>query len=106
MVQGCGNSEGVPPREFAWKKRALEKINNEREYCFRYFSSLAPIRDIEARFSISRGGKKVAGYENASIMLRGGGMESKGYPSIQIIKDFFAEHPEWELAAIEGVINK
>lgn len=83
----------------------LEKINNEREYCFKYFSSVAPIRDIEARFCITRQGKKVSGYENTSILIRGAAVASKGYPQTKIIKDFQREHPEWQVEAIEGVLK-
>jgi hypothetical protein len=83
----------------------LEKINNEREYCFQYFSSVAPIRDVEARFCITRAGKKLPGYENASILLRGGGVASKEYPQIKIIQDFLREHPQWKVESIEGVLK-
>jgi hypothetical protein len=83
----------------------LEKINNEREYCFRYFSSVAPIREVEARFCITRQGRKIPGYESASIHLRGGGVESKGYPKIKIVQAFLNQNPQWEVAAIEGVLK-
>jgi hypothetical protein len=83
----------------------LEKVNNEREYCFRYFSSVSPIREVEARFCITRRGKKIPGYEGASIQLRGGGIESKGYPKIEIIQDFLRHNPTWKVDAIEGVLK-
>ncbi|MGH7170544.1 MAG: sulfotransferase family protein, partial [Gemmataceae bacterium] len=34
VVEGCGNREGVPEREYAWKSRALRKINTERMGAF------------------------------------------------------------------------
>jgi hypothetical protein len=80
-------------------------VNNEREYCFRYFSSVSPIREVEARFCITRRGKKIPGYEGASIQLRGGGIESKGYPKIEIIQDFLRHNPTWKVDAIEGVLK-
>lgn len=83
----------------------LEKINNEREYCFRYFSSVAPIRMVEARFCITRQGRPIVGYESASILLRGGGLEPKGYPETRIVQEFLRQNPAWEVTVIEGAIK-
>jgi len=35
VARGCGNREGIPEREFAWKERALAKITPERVGVFR-----------------------------------------------------------------------
>jgi len=35
VAEGCGNREGVPEREYAWKARALRKISTERRGAFR-----------------------------------------------------------------------
>jgi hypothetical protein len=35
VAEGCGNREGVPEREYAWKKRALQKISRDRVGVFR-----------------------------------------------------------------------
>lgn len=83
----------------------LEKINNEREYCFRYFSSVAPIREVEARFCITRQGQKIPGYENAMIQLRGHVVESKGYPKIKIVQAFLDQNPKWKVEEIEGALK-
>ncbi len=106
--------QGIPEFWVAEEKKAslltyalcrLEKINNEREYCFRYFSSVAPIREVEARFCITQQGKKIPGYESASIQLRGGGVGVEGYPKIKIVQAFLNQHPKWEVGAIEGAIK-
>lgn len=83
----------------------MEKLNNEREYCLRYFSSIAPIRQIEAYFSICRGGQHLQGYELSTTVLKGGGVESGGYPAIKIVQEFFDKNPKWKIDAIEGVIK-
>lgn len=62
----------------------LEKINNEREYCFTYFNSVAPTRDIEARFSISKSGRKMQGHESFSTQIRGGAVSSKASRKIYL----------------------
>jgi hypothetical protein len=35
VAQGCGNLEGIPRREYAWKERALQKISRDRVGAFR-----------------------------------------------------------------------
>jgi hypothetical protein len=35
VARGCGNRDGIPQREYAWKERALEKISSERVGLFR-----------------------------------------------------------------------
>jgi hypothetical protein len=35
VAAGCGNREGVPDRELAWKGRALQRISNDRVGAFR-----------------------------------------------------------------------
>ncbi|MGA2705135.1 MAG: hypothetical protein ABSH35_29085 [Isosphaeraceae bacterium] len=83
----------------------LEKMNTEREYCVRNFTAMAPIREIEARFSIIKDGRPLAGYESHSIYLKGGGMDAGGYPLIPIVVDFFNNHPSWRIDAVEGAIR-
>lgn len=83
----------------------LEKINNEREYSLRYFSNIAPIRQIDARFSLIRGGQMLPGYAPYTIVLKGGGVESNSYPSIKIVHDFFSKHPHWTIESILGAIK-
>src|SRR5439155_12347286 len=36
VAQGWGNKEGIPEREYAWKRRALEKITRDRVGAFRH----------------------------------------------------------------------
>ncbi|WP_165233532.1 HD domain-containing protein [Aquisphaera insulae] len=83
----------------------LEKMNNEREYCLRNFIAIAPIREIEARFSIIKDGRPLAGFEPQAIILKGGGMDAGGYPSIPIVRDFFNNHPSWKIEAVVGAIG-
>ena len=83
----------------------LEKVNNEREYCLRYFSSVAAIREVVARFTITRGGRLLPGYETHTTTLKGGGVESGGYPAIRIVEDFYPKHPHWKIEAIAGAIE-
>jgi hypothetical protein len=83
----------------------LEKVNNEREYCLRYFSSVATIREVIVRFAITRGGRQLPGYETHTTLLKAGGVESAGYPSIKIVEDFYTKHPQWKIEAIEGAIR-
>jgi hypothetical protein len=40
VTEGCGNRDGIPPREYRWKAGALQKITPERVGTFR--SELAP----------------------------------------------------------------
>lgn len=47
VVQGCGNSEGVPRREYAWKKRALQKITSERVSLFRRELTVEQVAALE-----------------------------------------------------------
>jgi hypothetical protein len=35
VAEGCGNREGIPPREYPWKAGALEKIAADRVHVFR-----------------------------------------------------------------------
>jgi hypothetical protein len=48
VVQGCGNSEGIPTREYGWKKRALEKISTDRVSLFRRELSAEQIAALES----------------------------------------------------------
>jgi metal-dependent HD superfamily phosphatase/phosphodiesterase len=101
--QAFAHQDKIPLLTYALCR--LEKINNEREYCLRYFSSIAPIRQIEAFFSIQKGGKELNGYDHFSLVLKGGGVESSGYPAIKIVQEFFDKNPTWKIDAIAGVIN-
>jgi len=47
VAEGQGNQEGIPVREFAWKKRALNKISTERIGVFRQELSLDQIEVLE-----------------------------------------------------------
>ncbi len=47
VAEGCGNDEGIPAREIAWKERALEKINRERVGVFRDELNVEQIEILE-----------------------------------------------------------
>jgi hypothetical protein len=47
VVEGWGNHEGVPEREYAWKARALSKINTDRVGSFRQELSAEQIAILE-----------------------------------------------------------
>jgi hypothetical protein len=47
VADGCGNKEGVPERELAWKERALRKITTERVGIFRRELSPSAIEILE-----------------------------------------------------------
>jgi hypothetical protein len=47
VPHGCGNTEGVPEREYAWKARALEKITTERIGTFQRELSATDIGILE-----------------------------------------------------------
>jgi hypothetical protein len=47
VAEGHGNREGIPEREYAWKERALEKINTSRVGIFRRELTNAQIESLE-----------------------------------------------------------
>jgi hypothetical protein len=47
VAEGHGNKEGIPPREYAWKARALRKISTERIGVFRQELSAQQIEVLE-----------------------------------------------------------
>jgi hypothetical protein len=47
VAEGCGNREGIPEREVAWKGRALERITPERVGVFRRELSAVQIETLE-----------------------------------------------------------
>jgi hypothetical protein len=47
VAEGCGNREGIPEREYAWKARALEKITQDRIGTWQRELSPAQIRALE-----------------------------------------------------------
>jgi len=47
VAEGCGNAEGIPRREYAWKERALNKITPERVGLFRRDLTDAQIATLE-----------------------------------------------------------
>jgi hypothetical protein len=47
VAEGCGNREGVPEREYAWKERALQKITRDRVGAFRSELTRAQIAILE-----------------------------------------------------------
>src|SRR5579872_3096672 len=47
VTEGYGNSEGIPPREYAWKANALQKINSSRVGQFRNELSWTQIAILE-----------------------------------------------------------
>ena len=47
VAEGCGNREGIPEREIAWKGRALEPITAERVGAFRRELSAVQIETLE-----------------------------------------------------------
>jgi metal-dependent HD superfamily phosphatase/phosphodiesterase len=83
----------------------LEKLNNEREYCLRCFSSVAPIRKVDVQISITHNGTELPGYEGITTTLKGGGVEPNGYPAIKIVSEFFKSNPKWDIQSIQGAIK-
>jgi len=73
----------------------LEKINNEREYCSREFSNYTKIRQIHARFRITKGVQLLKNYE-LEIIFSDSGLQGTKYPQIDIFEKFFAENPKWQ----------
>ena len=47
VARGWGNTEGVPEREYPWKRRALEKITTDRVGAFRQELSLDQVAILE-----------------------------------------------------------
>jgi hypothetical protein len=47
VAEGCGNREGIPEREYAWKERALHKITTERVGVFRRELNFDQIATLE-----------------------------------------------------------
>jgi hypothetical protein len=60
VAEGWGNTEGVPEREYPWKRRALEKITPERVGAFR--RELSP-EQIETLERLGRHALPTLGYE-------------------------------------------
>jgi Sulfotransferase family len=48
VSEGYGNTEGIPLREYAWKRRALEPITNERIGSWRFELSAVEIAFMES----------------------------------------------------------
>ena len=47
VAEGWGNTEGVPLREYGWKRRALEKITGDRVGAFRHELSIDQVEILE-----------------------------------------------------------
>jgi hypothetical protein len=85
----------------------LEKMNNERVYCSRYFNGFSRFQNITARLTITDGQNRLPEYDNFEIILSDGGINlTDKYPSIAIYDDFFKKHPNWKPSAIKKSIVK
>jgi hypothetical protein len=73
----------------------LEKANNERIYCNLNFGGYSFISNIEARFIILDGTKRVDGYSDLKVILSDGGINDDTYPQNLIFDDFFEKHEKW-----------
>ena len=81
----------------------LEKMNNERAYCFPYLTRYADIRTIEVRLTILQGTD--AKWHIDDLIIGDGGLSSSGYPSIDVFEPFFSAYPELRPAPVGGVQN-
>lgn len=79
----------------------VEKMNNERAYCFPYLTRYADIMSIEVRLQIYEGtDAKFVG----EISFGDGGMSSSDYPVIRLFNQFFLAYPQLEPGNLEGGI--
>lgn len=85
----------------------LEKMNNERHYCYREFSKFASIKEIEVRLTLLKGVERVSGYDNMKIILGDSGLlDESAYPAIDVFEEFFNSNPEWKPEEFIGGAGK
>ena len=83
----------------------LEKMNNERVYCSRFFTRYADLRSVEARFTLLRGTERVPGYDGLIVVFEDFGLSSGDYPKINIFDGFFEANPAWTARKIEEALR-
>jgi hypothetical protein len=76
----------------------LEKMNNERVYCFPYLTRYAHIGSIVIRLQICQGVKCEV---LDDIVLGEGGLADAGYPNIQLYDRFFENYPALAPASLK-----
>jgi hypothetical protein len=69
----------------------LEKMNNERIYCFPYLTRYALITQIEVQLKVCEG-VKCEKYDG--IILGEGGLGEAQYPELTFFQDFFKSYPK------------
>lgn len=77
----------------------LEKMNNERAYCFPYLTRYADIRNIEVRIRVCEG---VDCHSIDGILIGDDGLSKAGYPSIELFSRFFEAYPQLVPTALVG----
>ena len=83
----------------------LEKMNNERVYCSKFFTRYADLRSVEARFTLLRGTECVPGYDDLIVVFEDFGLSSGDYPKISIFDGFFEANPAWTPERIEEALR-
>lgn len=83
----------------------LEKMNNERAYCSRFFTRYADLRSVEAAFTLLRGTERVPGYDELTVVFGDLGLSSGDYPKISIVEGFFRANPAWTPERIEEALR-
>jgi hypothetical protein len=68
----------------------LEKMNNERVYCFPYLTRYANIRSIEVRLQICQDADCQI-FDD--IVIGDGGLADAGYPNVQFFDHFLEKYP-------------
>ncbi len=92
----------IPLIEYALCR--LEKMNNERAYCYSYLTRYADLKSVEARFTLLRETARLPDYE-LSVAFRDYGLSADKYPRIEIIDDFFRTNPAWTPEKIEEALR-
>jgi len=77
----------------------LERMNNERAYCFPYLTRYADIRTIEVRIQVCHGTDSES---IEDIVLGDGGLSQSAYPAIPLFDRFFEAHPQLTPSRLEG----
>jgi HD superfamily phosphodiesterase len=83
----------------------LEKMNNERVYCSRFFSRYAYFKSLEVRFTLLKGTARVPDYDELTVMFEDFGLSSGDYPNIKVVESFFAANPAWTADRIEEALR-
>jgi len=79
----------------------LEKMNNERSYCGKWFNRYVRINEIEARFTLLHDTRRLL---EETVIFGDSGVRRESddsYPKIDLFDEFFKKHPEWTPENIE-----